>query len=291
MPSNAASDGPEMSTHLTKKRANSEAATTVSRPNKSTRMTPNSIAGHSKDEQKSNVRRSGPGFFDLPRELRDRIYGLLQRETGALWYRTDAVCQVEYFDFLIPRLCRINRQFKAEYEEEICRRMTIHVSINTLRASAGDHRKKRAVMEEEERLLRQEFARMARALHARNVAIVSTPWAPHSFPRRCQALGCFSAATYVEEDLLTPLQTDVMELMGTYASIAVESLPELRTVKLLVETKTVCLEQPVKAGHFDLCESSLLHCSILAVSLRKSAQLCGASYSSMQAELTIHPTH
>ncbi|KAI7387608.1 hypothetical protein KC336_g17507 [Hortaea werneckii] len=70
-------------------------------------------------------------FFDLPRELRNAIYPLFGRSRGTFCRRS-----LRYFAFnltgpYLPKLRRLSKQFKREYDEEISAYLTLHMKMGS----------------------------------------------------------------------------------------------------------------------------------------------------------------
>ncbi|KAI7331402.1 hypothetical protein KC315_g5144 [Hortaea werneckii] len=70
-------------------------------------------------------------FFDLPRELRNAIYPLFGESRGAFGRRS-----LRYFEFFLtgpylPKLRRLSKKFKREYDEEISAYLTLHMKTGT----------------------------------------------------------------------------------------------------------------------------------------------------------------
>ncbi|KAI6878924.1 hypothetical protein KC360_g8293 [Hortaea werneckii] len=70
-------------------------------------------------------------FFDLPRELRNAIYPLFGDSRGAFCRRS-----LRYFEFhltgpYLPKLRRLSKQFKREYDEEISAYLTLHMETGS----------------------------------------------------------------------------------------------------------------------------------------------------------------
>lgn len=70
-------------------------------------------------------------FFDLPRELRNAIYPLFGDSRGAFCRRS-----LRYFEFYLtgpylPKLRRLSKQFKREYDEEISAYLTLHMKTGS----------------------------------------------------------------------------------------------------------------------------------------------------------------
>lgn len=67
-------------------------------------------------------------FFDLPRELRNKVYCDVKTNPQSL--RVGSSTSVEVFNYVPGNLRTVNHQIKAESEEEILRLTEFNISLN-----------------------------------------------------------------------------------------------------------------------------------------------------------------